>query len=165
VQGLQYIHSKQLVHLDIMPGNIFISLEYLIPSPPRKWVFFYIFVLIVHCTVTWEPSWCTVGCNYPWIFYPGNSVKVFLNLWQIKGSYAFESGSGRPLNNESTGSGTLRKNNLVVKQNSRESMATEERFTSLYTGEFICNLSVLEIEIVQQKLIFCYAPSSKGGVQ
>jgi hypothetical protein len=42
-------------------------------------------------------------------------------------------------------------------------MATEERFTSLYKGEFICNLSVLEIEIVQQKLIFCYAPSSKGG--
>jgi serine/threonine protein kinase len=36
VQGLQYIHSKQLVHLDIKPGNIFMSVEYLIPSPPRK---------------------------------------------------------------------------------------------------------------------------------
>ena len=35
-QGLQYIHSKQLVHLDIKPGNIFISLEYITPSPPRK---------------------------------------------------------------------------------------------------------------------------------
>ncbi len=55
VQGLQYIHSKQLVHLDIKPGNMFISLEYLIPSRPGS-EFFYIFVLIVHCTVTWEPS-------------------------------------------------------------------------------------------------------------
>ena len=36
VQGLQYIHSKQLVHLDIKPGNIFISLEYAAPSPNSK---------------------------------------------------------------------------------------------------------------------------------
>lgn len=35
-KGLQYIHSKQLVHLDIKPGNIFISLEYVTPTPPRK---------------------------------------------------------------------------------------------------------------------------------
>jgi len=35
-KGLQYIHSKQLVHLDIKPGNIFISLQYCTPSPhPR----------------------------------------------------------------------------------------------------------------------------------
>ena len=31
-KGLQYIHSKQLVHLDIKPDNIFLALEYL-PSP------------------------------------------------------------------------------------------------------------------------------------
>jgi len=35
-KGLQYIHSKQLVHLDIKPGNIFISLEYSSPSPNSK---------------------------------------------------------------------------------------------------------------------------------
>jgi len=35
-KGLQYIHSKQLVHLDIKPGNIFISLEMATPSPHRK---------------------------------------------------------------------------------------------------------------------------------
>jgi serine/threonine protein kinase len=40
VQGLQYIHSKQLVHLDIKPRNIFISLEYLIPTPPPGSEFF-----------------------------------------------------------------------------------------------------------------------------
>ena len=34
-KGLQYIHSKQLVHLDIKPGNIFISLENDSPSPAR----------------------------------------------------------------------------------------------------------------------------------
>merc|ERR1719422_1015454 len=34
-KGLQYIHSKQLVHLDIKPGNIFISFEHDSPSPPR----------------------------------------------------------------------------------------------------------------------------------
>lgn len=35
-KGLQYIHSKQLVHLDIKPANIFISLDNYIPSPPRR---------------------------------------------------------------------------------------------------------------------------------
>jgi len=35
-KGLQYIHSKQLVHLDIKPENIFISLEQNTPSPPRR---------------------------------------------------------------------------------------------------------------------------------
>jgi wee1-like protein kinase len=35
-KGLQYIHSKQLVHLDIKPGNIFISLEYPTLTPPRS---------------------------------------------------------------------------------------------------------------------------------
>ena len=35
-KGLQYIHSKQLVHLDIKPGNIFISLDNYTPSPPRR---------------------------------------------------------------------------------------------------------------------------------
>jgi len=35
-KGLQYIHSKQLVHLDIKPENIFISLDNYIPSPPRR---------------------------------------------------------------------------------------------------------------------------------
>jgi len=35
-KGLQYIHSKQLVHLDIKPENIFISLEHYSPSPPRR---------------------------------------------------------------------------------------------------------------------------------
>ena len=39
------------------------------PLPAQEVSFFYIFVLIVHCTVIWEPSWCTVGCNYPWIPY------------------------------------------------------------------------------------------------
>merc|ERR1719323_1187326 len=34
-KGLQYIHSKQLVHLDIKPGNIFISVENDSPSPQR----------------------------------------------------------------------------------------------------------------------------------
>ena len=34
-KGLQYIHSKQLVHLDIKPGNIFIALENNAPSPQR----------------------------------------------------------------------------------------------------------------------------------
>jgi len=34
-KGLQYIHSKQLVHLDIKPGNIFIALENDSPSPQR----------------------------------------------------------------------------------------------------------------------------------
>jgi len=34
-KGLQYIHSKQLVHLDIKPGNIFISFEHDSPSPQR----------------------------------------------------------------------------------------------------------------------------------
>lgn len=34
-KGLQYIHSKQLVHLDIKPGNIFISLDSDAPSPQR----------------------------------------------------------------------------------------------------------------------------------
>jgi len=34
-KGLQYIHSKQLVHLDIKPGNIFISYENESPSPQR----------------------------------------------------------------------------------------------------------------------------------
>merc|ERR1719474_828539 len=34
-KGLQYIHSKQLVHLDIKPGNIFISYENEVPSPQR----------------------------------------------------------------------------------------------------------------------------------
>merc|ERR1719422_2327561 len=32
-KGLQYIHSKQLVHLDVKPGNILISLENDVPSP------------------------------------------------------------------------------------------------------------------------------------
>jgi len=32
-KGLQYIHSKQLVHLDIKPGNILISLDSDVPSP------------------------------------------------------------------------------------------------------------------------------------
>merc|ERR1712038_2171505 len=34
-KGLQYIHSKQLVHLDIKPGNVFMSLENDVASPPR----------------------------------------------------------------------------------------------------------------------------------
>ena len=34
-KGLQYIHSRQLVHLDIKPGNIFIALENNAPSPQR----------------------------------------------------------------------------------------------------------------------------------
>ena len=33
--GLEYIHSKQLVHLDIKPGNVFMSLENDVASPPR----------------------------------------------------------------------------------------------------------------------------------
>ena len=37
-KGLQYIHSKQLVHLDIKPGNIFISLDSDAPSPQRMYV-------------------------------------------------------------------------------------------------------------------------------
>lgn len=32
-KGLQYIHSKQLVHLDIKPENIFIALDHLTSSP------------------------------------------------------------------------------------------------------------------------------------
>lgn len=32
-KGLQYIHSKQLVHLDVKPENIFISLDQLTPCP------------------------------------------------------------------------------------------------------------------------------------
>jgi len=32
-KGLQYIHNKQLVHLDVKPGNILISLENDVPSP------------------------------------------------------------------------------------------------------------------------------------
>jgi len=32
-KGLQYIHSKQLVHLDVKPGNILIALENDVPSP------------------------------------------------------------------------------------------------------------------------------------
>merc|ERR1719203_729890 len=35
-KGLQYIHSKELVHLDIKPGNIFISLDNYTPSSPCK---------------------------------------------------------------------------------------------------------------------------------
>ena len=34
-KGLQYIHSKMLVHLDIKPENIFISLEHPVTSPIR----------------------------------------------------------------------------------------------------------------------------------
>ena len=34
-KGLQYIHSKLLVHLDIKPENIFISLEHPVTSPIR----------------------------------------------------------------------------------------------------------------------------------
>jgi len=34
-KGLQYIHNNQLVHLDIKPGNILISIEQNIPSPLR----------------------------------------------------------------------------------------------------------------------------------
>ena len=34
-KGLDYIHSKFLVHLDVKPENIFISLDYPVPSPQR----------------------------------------------------------------------------------------------------------------------------------
>ena len=35
-KGLDYIHSKFLVHLDVKPENIFISLDYPVPSPQRE---------------------------------------------------------------------------------------------------------------------------------
>ena len=34
VQGLQYIHSVGLVHLDVKPENIFLSLPATPPPPP-----------------------------------------------------------------------------------------------------------------------------------
>ena len=34
-KGLQYIHNNQLVHLDIKPGNILISVEQSPPSPQQ----------------------------------------------------------------------------------------------------------------------------------
>ena len=34
-KGLDYIHSKFLVHLDVKPENIFICLDYPVPSPQR----------------------------------------------------------------------------------------------------------------------------------
>lgn len=35
-KGLQYIHSKLLVHLDIKPENIFISLDHPVPFSPMQ---------------------------------------------------------------------------------------------------------------------------------